>query len=320
MQKQWQKQLKRALNGQSANQLRQHTDYSESGNDLFHTVITDEITTAVNQAGNPKAIVRQFLPIAAETEISEDYHHDPVGDLDALAQQGIIHKYHGRVLLVVSGSCAVNCRYCFRRHFPYQQHLASRHNWQTVINYLAKHPEVHEVILSGGDPLTLKTDHLQSLTDQLSDLAHIKTLRIHSRMATVLPDRIDADFLAWLDSLPFHKVMVTHINHADELTNQAKNSLKRLKQHQVTLLNQSVLLKQVNDDADVLIELSHALFSQGVLPYYLHLFDRVQNAAHFDVNLSQAQQIYEKMRRHLPGYLLPKLVREESGQMAKTPV
>ena len=320
MQKPWQQQLKLALSGRSGHALQQQADYNEGANDLFKMVCTDEITTAVKQAHNPKAIIRQFLPTSAEHHVTEGYQQDPVGDQDALAQQGIIHKYHGRVLLVASGSCAVNCRYCFRRHFPYQQHLASRHNWQAVIDYLSKHTEVHEVILSGADPLTLTTKTLTALTDRLSDLDHIKTLRIHSRMATVLPDRIDADFLAWLDSLPFHKVLVNHINHADELTQQAKTSLNQLKQHGVVLLNQSVLLKGINDNADDLVELSHALFKQGVLPYYLHLFDRVQNAAHFDVELSQAQHIYAEMRRKLPGYLLPKLVKEIAGEKAKTPV
>ena len=320
MRQSWQQQLKRALNGQSGNDLQQHPNYSEAGDALFRTVVTDEIVAAAQQAEKPNAVVNQFLPIEAETQVNADYHQDPVGDHDALAQHGIIHKYHGRILLVTSGSCAVNCRYCFRRHFPYQKHLASRHNWRAVIGYLSSHTEVHEVILSGGDPLTLSTANLQSLTDQLSDLAHIKTLRIHSRMATVLPDRIDTDFLNWLDSLRFNKVLVNHINHADELTDKAKNSLKRLKQHQVVLLNQSVLLKGINDDAKDLIKLSHVLFSQGVLPYYLHLFDRVQNAAHFDVDLEQARQIYEIMRQQLPGYLLPKLVKEESGQTAKTAI
>jgi len=320
MQQLWQQQLKRALNGQSARDLRQHADYSEAGDALFKTVVTEEVATAAKNASHADAITAQFLPIEAETQVVAGYHHDPVGDHDALAQKGIIHKYHGRVLLVASGSCAVNCRYCFRRHFPYQKQLASRHNWQAVIDYLGKHPEVHEVILSGGDPLTLGTDTLQSLTNQLSDLANIKTLRIHSRMVTVLPDRINNDLLAWLDALSIQKVLVTHINHVDELTEKAIKSLRKLKQHQVSLFNQSVLLKGINDNASDLIALSHLLFSHGVTPYYLHLFDRVQNAAHFDVPLQQARLIYEQMRAQLPGYLLPKLVKEESGKTAKTPV
>ena len=316
----WQQQLKRALNGQSTSSLRQHTDYSEAGDALFRTVATDEIITAINQAGNPSALIKQFLPTEIERHEAENYYQDPVGDQNALAQQGIIHKYHGRVLLVASGSCAVNCRYCFRRHFPYQQQLASRNNWHAVIEYLTTHPDIHEIILSGGDPLTLSTQSLESLTNQLIKLTHIKTLRIHSRMATVLPDRIDHTLLSWLDSLPWQKVFVTHINHTDELTEKAIKSLQRLKQHNVNLLNQSVLLKGVNDNADELIQLSHILFAQGILPYYLHLFDRVQNAAHFDVDINRARTIYEEMRIQLPGYLLPKLVKEDAGQLAKTPV
>lgn len=320
MRQPWQQQLKKALNGQSAEPLRNHSDYSNAGHELFKTVSTDEVNTAIQQSHTPDVIRRQFLPRQEETQKTDGYHDDPVGDQNALAQQGIIHKYHGRVLLVASGSCAVNCRYCFRRHFPYQKHLASRHRWQAVITYLHEHPEVHEVILSGGDPLTLTTESLQLLTDQLADLPHIKTVRLHTRMVTVLPDRIDQSLLAWLETLPFHKVLVTHINHTDELTDNAKKSLRELSQRDVRLLNQSVLLKDINDDANVLIQLSHDIFAQGVLPYYLHLFDRVQNAAHFEVSLDQARRIYEYMRRHLPGYLLPKLVKEEAGQTAKTPV
>lgn len=320
VQKNWQQQLKQALNGQSSRRLRQHPDFSEAGDDLFKTVITDEINTAIEQADAPDALRRQFLPTTEESHINPNAYNDPVGDHDALAQQGIIHKYHGRILLVTSGSCAVNCRYCFRRHFPYQQQLASRHNWQAVVAYLRAHPEVHEVILSGGDPLTLSTQSLTTLTDQLKDLPQLKTLRIHSRMVTVLPDRIDPAFLKWLDSLPWRKVLVTHINHAGELTDNAMSSIRQLKKHHITLLNQSVLLKGVNDQPESLIELSHRLFDYGILPYYLHLFDQVQNATHFDVDVNRAQSIYNEMRRQLPGYLLPKLVKEEAGEPAKTPL
>lgn len=316
----WQQQLKQALSGRTSEKLRQHPDFSHAGDGLFKTVITDEVNTAIEESSQPHVLLNQFLPINRETNIHPDFNQDPVGDHNALAQQGIIHKYHGRVLLVASGSCAVNCRYCFRRHFPYQKQLASRRNWQAVVSYLHNHPEVHEVILSGGDPLTLTTQSLTDLTDRLIELPHIKTLRIHSRMVTVLPDRIDGEFLNWLDALPWRKVLVTHINHADELTHKAMGSLHHLKQHSITLLNQSVLLKNVNDDADTLINLSHKLFDEGVLPYYLHLFDRVQNAAHFEVSLSRAQRIYARMRSQLPGYLLPKLVKEEAGEHSKTPL
>ncbi|MCX7544275.1 EF-P beta-lysylation protein EpmB [Marinicella gelatinilytica] len=320
MAKSWQQQLKNALSGDHSKTLQTQEDYSQQAAKLFRPVVTDEVINAIQKQPYTGALSNQFLPTSAETEDHPDFTSDPVGDHNALADQGIIHKYHGRVLLVASGSCAVNCRYCFRRHFPYHKHLASRHNWQAVIDYLSAHTEVHEVILSGGDPLTLTTSSLQSLTDQLTKLNHIKTLRIHSRIPTVLPDRIDKPLMDWLDRLRFHKVLVTHINHADELTDNAINSLNKLKQHNVTLLNQSVLLKSVNDDVDTLIKLSYALFNNGVLPYYLHLFDRVQNAAHFEVDISQAKLIYEGMRRKLPGYLLPKMVQEVAGQTAKTPV
>ncbi len=316
----WQKQLKKALNGQNTTALQNHHNYSEAAADMFKAVVTEEVIRSLENNPNSEALASQFLPIKAETTHHPDFKLDPVGDHDALANQGIIHKYYGRVLVIASGSCAVNCRYCFRRHFPYQQQLGSRQKWQSLIAYLKQHPEIHEVILSGGDPLTLSTNHLRRLTDQLLTLESITTLRIHSRIPTVLPDRIDDELLTWLSQLPLHKVLVTHINHRLEITPAAAIALEKLSKTGVTLLNQSVLLKAINDDVDVLSDLSHSLFNHGILPYYLHLLDRVQNAAHFEVELATAQEIYKELQARLPGYLLPKMVQEIAGQASKTPV
>jgi EF-P beta-lysylation protein EpmB len=243
-----------------------------------------------------------------------------VGDEAASRTTGVIHKYHGRVLLIASGSCAVNCRYCFRRHFDYRQHFAPRHNWQAAIDYLSARPDVHEVILSGGDPLTLQDETLAGLTHQLSTLQHIKTLRIHSRIPVVLPQRIDQGFLHWAETVALNKVMVLHVNHPDELSEAALQAIERLHQTGFVLLNQSVLLKGVNDQADVLAALSHQLFAHHIIPYYLHQFDAVQNAGHFAVSDQDALYIHQQLRDSLPGYLLPKLVQEVAGEAAKTPL
>lgn len=320
MAKSWQQQLKSALNGGNTTALQTQPSYSEAAAELFKPVVTEEVIQSLTNNPNNEVLLRQFMPMAEETTHHPEFKLDPVGDHDALANQGIIHKYYGRVLVIASGSCAVNCRYCFRRHFPYQQQLGARQKWQPLISYLKQHPEIHEVILSGGDPLTLTTDHLRRLTDQLVTLKSVTTLRIHSRIPTVLPDRIDDDLLDWLSQLPLHKVLVSHINHSLEITPAAAMALEKLRKTGITLLNQSVLLKTVNDDVETLSDLSHSLFKHGVLPYYLHLLDRVQNAAHFEVDLPTARQIYTQLQARLPGYLLPKMVQEIAGQAAKTPV
>lgn len=316
----WQQQLKKALSGHNTAAIQSQPNYSEAAAKLFKTVVTEEVTLAIKNEPSSDVLLRQFMPMAAETVHHPEFKLDPVGDHDALARQGIIHKYYGRVLVIASGSCAVNCRYCFRRHFPYQQQLGARQKWKSLITYLKQQPEIHEVILSGGDPLTLTTEHLRRLTDQLRTLDSITTLRIHSRIPTVLPERIDDNLLDWLTQLPLQKVLVTHINHSLEITPAAALALNKITQTGTTLLNQSVLLKSVNDDVEVLSELSHNLFKHGILPYYLHVLDRVQNAAHFEVDIATAGQIYSKLQARLPGYLLPKMVQEVAGQSSKSPV
>ncbi|MDH5396495.1 MAG: KamA family radical SAM protein, partial [Gammaproteobacteria bacterium] len=210
----------------------------------------------------------------------------------------------------------VHCRYCFRRHFPYQQNR-SEQEWQEAINYIHTNPDIHEVILSGGDPLSLTESRLKRLTDKLQMIPHIKTLRFHTRQPVVLPERITDDFLGWLDSLPWKIIMVIHCNHANEIDTSVSSALNKLHQHQVMLLNQSVLLAGVNDDAQRLIELSHKLFTHHVLPYYLHMLDKVQGATHFYVNTEKALKLMDEVRQQLPGYLVPKLVQEQAGEKSK---
>ncbi len=270
------------------------------------------------EKGNPDdPLLRQILPLDAELIHDQQFNADPVGDLAAIEVPGLIHKYHGRVLIITTAVCAVHCRYCFRRHFPYQENRTEQ-NWQEAIDYIRAHSEIHEVILSGGDPLSLAESRLQNLTDKLKTIPHIKTLRIHTRQPIVLPERVNNDLLNWLDSLPWKIVMVLHCNHANEIDASVASALKQLRQHQVILLNQSVLLAGVNDSTNALIELSQKLFSHHVMPYYLHMLDKVQGAKHFYVDDEKAGQFLDGMRQNLPGYLVPKLVKEQPGEKSKT--
>jgi len=265
-------------------------------------------------------LLRQVLPLAAEDRLNPDYSFDPVGDLDAVRSTGLLQKYQGRALLITTGACAIHCRYCFRRHFPYQDQHARKHNWHEAITALHNDPGISEVILSGGDPLLLTTSHLQALTEQLQPSAHIKRLRLHTRLPVVLPERINSDLLNWLDKLPYQIVIVIHANHPAEIDNTVRQALNKLKHHQVTLLNQSVLLKGINDNAQTLATLSETLFECGVLPYYLHQLDRVQGASHFEVHTEAALKLHKQLRQQLPGYLLPRLVHEQAGASSKLPL
>jgi EF-P beta-lysylation protein EpmB len=317
----WQQQLKRALSNQHSanNHNSDSAGFDAKAAQLFTNVITDQMLQLIDQSkGLDDPILAQFLPTAAEAVVTAGYSNDPVGDDQATQVPGLIHKYHGRVLLIASGSCAVNCRYCFRRHFPYSQSFAPRNGWQASLQYISNNSSIHEVILSGGDPLTLETKTLEVLSDALHAIPHIKTLRIHSRIPVVLPDRIDQEFIKWAGNIKHNKVMVLHINHAQELGPAARQAIDNLKAAGFILLNQSVLLKNINDNIEALTTLSHQLFDAGVLPYYLHQMDAVQNAAHFTVAQTRALELHQQLQSLLPGYLVPKLVKEVAGQNSKT--
>lgn len=272
---------------------------------------------AYGDANDP--LLRQVLPVIEEDRIVPGFTLDAVGDAGARAASGIIHKYEGRALLITTGSCAVHCRYCFRRHFPYAEETAAAHHWQTAIDYLKTDPSITEVILSGGDPLSLSTAKLIELTDALQGLPPIRRLRLHTRLPIVLPERVDAELLAWLRSLPWPVALVVHANHPNEIDAPVQQSLAALRQAGVVLLNQAVLLGGVNDHPDTLIALSESLFAAGVLPYYLHLLDRVAGTAHFEVSEAQAQALQSVLMAKLPGYLVPRLVREVEGAASKLP-
>ncbi|HEY9149072.1 MAG TPA: EF-P beta-lysylation protein EpmB [Gammaproteobacteria bacterium] len=265
-------------------------------------------------------LLRQVLPLGAEQQQVSGFGTDPVGDRSASAAPGVLHKYHGRVLLTATGACAIHCRYCFRRHFPYAEENPGRHNWQGIIDYLQGNPEVDELILSGGDPLMLDTPQLEQLGQRLAQLPQLKRLRLHTRLPVVLPERIDEALLGLLTRLPWQLVMVIHCNHAAEVDAAVADALGRLHAAGITLLNQSVLLQGVNDDVQTLLELHERLFSHRVIPYYLHLLDRVSGAAHFEVSEARARALLEQLRAQAPGYLVPTLVREIEGEANKRPV
>ncbi len=262
----------------------------------------------------------QVWPSASEAQAAAGFSLDAVGDLRTARGGGLIHKYRGRVLLVTTGACAVHCRYCFRRHFPYSDHLAVRDHWREALATIAADDSIHEVILSGGDPLSLSDDKLAELAQALDEIPHLRRLRIHTRQPIVLPERIDERLLAWLGRGRLSKVLVLHANHANELDDQVAQALLPLRALGIPLLNQSVLLRGVNDSADTLARLSERLSECGILPYYVHLLDRVQGTAHFEVSEHGAQGLMRELAARLPGYLVPRLVREQPGAMSKTPI
>ena len=265
-------------------------------------------------------LLLQVLPQLAELDQAPGFVIDAVGDLDARAAHGVLHKYQGRALLIASGSCAINCRYCFRRHFPYAEEMAAAGQWRQALQHLQQDHSINELILSGGDPLSLATNKLEELSRGLAELPHVTRLRIHTRLPVVLPERIDDAFQHWLAALPLQKVVVLHANHANELDATVDAACMRLRATGATLLNQSVLLRGINDDAAVLANLSERLFAAGVLPYYLHQLDRVQGVAHFEVGDATALALVEALRTRLPGYLVPRLVREVAGEPSKRPL
>lgn len=264
-------------------------------------------------------LLRQILPMDAERQRLPGFVKDPVGDLAAQVGNGIVHKYHGRALLITTGACAIHCRYCFRRHFPYAEDNALRH-LQGALRQLHNMPEVSEVILSGGDPLSLSDRRLQGLLEALASIPHLRRLRIHTRLPIVLPERITPVLTRQLQDTRLVASLVLHANHPRELTVTLGEQLAPLRGAGITLLNQSVLLRGVNDSAQTLCTLSERLFDLGILPYYLHLLDPVSGAAHFDVPETTALDLHQTMQRQLPGYLVPRLVREVAGDPGKRPV
>ena len=265
-------------------------------------------------------LLRQVLPLREEALEVPGFGPDPVGDQAAMALPGLLHKYHGRVLLTVTGACAIHCRYCFRREFPYAEANPRRDHGFPALGHIRDDPSIHEVILSGGDPLSLSDPALAGLVSQLEAIDHVDTVRLHTRLPVVLPSRVNADLLDWLRATSLHKVLVIHANHPREIDADVASALRDLAGTGAVLLNQAVLLRGVNDCSETLCELSQRLFAVGVLPYYLHVLDSVRGAAHFRVPDTEAATLVAAAAARLPGYLVPRLVREEPGQPGKTPV
>lgn len=270
------------------------------------------------EKGNPDdPLLRQVLPVRDEIEVYPGYSDNPVGDLEAAKAVGILHKYRGRVLLINTGTCAVNCRYCFRRSFPYADLQLGKEKEIAALRYIRENQDITEVILSGGDPLLLSDERLQRLFRQIAGIAHVKRIRIHSRLPIVLPARITQGLLDVLGQSAKPAVLVVHCNHPHELTERVSEACRLLKQKDILLLNQSVLLRGVNDNPTDLIALSERLFENGVMPYYLHLLDKVSGAGHFEVGEAEALELIRQMQAELPGYLVPKLVKEVAGANSK---
>lgn len=263
-------------------------------------------------------LLRQVFPLLDEGYDVANFVADPVGDNLAVTSPGILQKYQGRALLLTTGACAIHCRYCFRRHFPYGDSNPLASQWQQTLSNIADDISITEVILSGGDPLSLTDNKLAMMVADLENIPHLKRLRIHTRLPIVLPERVDEHLLSWITSSKLHVIMVIHANHANEIDSIVQQALNKLRLAGCQLLNQTVLLKGINDSSQELYDLSERLSEVGVMPYYLHLLDKVSGASHFDVTEQRGIELIAEIRKILPGYLVPRLVREQQGEASKT--
>ncbi len=294
------------------------TQDSSAAERLFKTRVPRGFAARMQKNNPDDPLLLQVLATEKELFDAEGYQQDPLQENNSNPLNGLLHKYNGRVLLTLTGTCAVHCRYCFRRHFPYQKNNPGREGWQRVIEYIRTHPDVSEVILSGGDPLLASNRVLKEVLGEVDQIDHVTTIRFHTRVPIVLPERIDEEFSSILSALRKHKVVVLHCNHAQEINEDVETACRQLRASGCHLLNQAVLLKAVNAEASTLAELSKRLFSCGILPYYLHVLDKVAGAAHFDLPDEKASAIFRELQTLLPGYLVPRLAREEAGKSSKT--
>jgi EF-P beta-lysylation protein EpmB len=317
----WQSELANAVT--SVEELLQllelaHLNDSTDDRQEFRLLVPRHFIAKMEKGNADDPLLKQVLPTLSESH--QPGLSDPVGDLNAMTAPGVLQKYKGRALLVTTGACAIHCRYCFRRHFPYTNANPGKNHWKDALAYLATHDDIHEVILSGGDPLVLDNAKLERLLSALEQIPQLEWLRIHTRLPVILPSRIDDGLVSLLQHLRLRTTLVIHANHPNELMTEEFAALHRLQSCGITLLNQSVLLKGINDSATTLINLSHRLYNAGVLPYYLHMLDPVQGAMHFEVLQARAVALLESLRAELPGYLVPRLVREIPGQASKAAI
>jgi len=316
----WQQELKDGLS--DSDELCDYLEIPFSrqilNNSIFPLRVPREFASRMEK-GNPNdPLLRQVLPHQDELVSPPHFTFDPVGDLTAMAEPGVIHKYQGRVLLITTAACAIHCRYCFRRNFPYSESQLSQQKIATAMAYIEARPSISEVILSGGDPLLLSDARLSALLHALEQIPHLKTIRFHTRVPIVLPSRITDSVCQRLAQSCKKIVWVLHANHPNELNHRVKAVCEKLLNHRVLLLNQAVLLKGVNDQVATLCDLSERLFSFNVMPYYLHLLDKAVGTHHFDIDQTQAIALIRQIKNKLPGYLVPKLVREQAGAGHKT--
>lgn len=263
-------------------------------------------------------LLRQVLPLDVEFNNPADFVTDPVGDLRAMVSPGLLQKYAGRALLITTGACAIHCRYCFRREFPYETANPKKDGWTKALDHLSRDTSLQELILSGGDPLTLTNEVLGDLLEEIKRIPHIKRLRIHSRLPVVLPERIDDELLKMLSNFGARIIHVIHANHAQEIDAGVREAIAKLRESGALVLNQAVLLKGVNDSIESQTDLADTLVEAGVIPYYLHMLDPVKGAHHFEVSEANATQLIAELQRQLPGYMVPRLVREIAGNPSKT--
>jgi EF-P beta-lysylation protein EpmB len=286
----------------------------------FHVFAPWEFIRRMTPGDPHDPLLRQVLATREEEHDPPGFGDDPVGDSEATLSPGLIRKYRSRALLIATGACAIHCRYCFRRHFPYSSAPKSVDDWQPALEQIEADKQIDEVILSGGDPLTLVDDTLAGLAERIANIDHVQRLRIHTRLPIVIPQRVTSELLRWLRGTRLATIMVVHANHPNEIDDAVADSLARLVAAGVPVLNQSVLLRGVNDDVDPLVELSRRLVNLRVMPYYLHQLDRVRGAAHFELPISRGMQLVEEMRKLLPGYAVPRFVQEIAGEESKTVV
>jgi L-lysine 2,3-aminomutase len=291
---------------------------SRQANKDFPLRVPAGFANRINQNDPDDPLFKQVWPSIEEESDQLGYTKDPLNEVNHQATPGLLHKYQGRVLLVLTGACAIHCRYCFRRYFPYSDSNPSGANLEKAIKYLQKETSVTEVILSGGDPLSISDERLSDLVSRLAEIPHLKRLRIHTRFPIVVPERINDACLDWLTKTRLQLAIVLHVNHANELDESVEQAILKLRNHNIPLFNQSVLLKGVNDSAQTLVNLSEALFTYGIIPYYLHLLDPVAGASHFEVDEYSAILLMHEIQKVLPGYLIPTLVREDCDAHHKT--
>ncbi len=292
--------------------------YSEQGLVQFPLRVPINFADRMQYGNSDDPLLRQVFPYRDECESPAHFRLDPLFEANARISAGLLQKYDGRVLIITTSVCAIHCRYCFRRHHPYQEDTLNQKQQDQALEFIRNNPDIEEVILSGGDPLLLADKPLSAMVKRIAGIKHVQRLRLHSRVPVVLPSRISTEFIDTLSGTRLKPVMIVHINHANEINDDVVRALKQFSDRNIPLLNQSVLLKGVNDNADALIELSRRLFDVNVIPYYLHLLDPVVGSAHFEVPETTAKTIHAEMQARLSGYLVPRLVREVPGASGKT--